>query len=177
MGKQSGPALLVPRGLRRLERRVGPSLHEGDAAEDISTGVSGVGFALQRLLLLRWSLRAARQGSLVVLDRYPQGHIRGSFDGPMLSAGRRLVGPFVWMEDRLYRVIERQDGLLLFRLRVSPEVAKARKPEESPEVIERKSAALDSLRFGEGVVVVDIDANGPLAEVVAQIEAEIWRRL
>ncbi|MCZ7663040.1 MAG: hypothetical protein M5U22_08970 [Thermoleophilia bacterium] len=177
MGRQSGPALLVHRALRRLAKRLGRSLRAGDAPLDISTGMSGVGFALQRSLLLRWSLRAAGRGSLVVLDRYPQGHIRGSFDGPMLRPDGRKVGPFSRVEDSLYRVIERQGGVLLFRLRVSPEVAKARKPEESMEVIDRKAATLDSLRFGKGVTVVDIDADRPIAEVVAQIEAEIWRRL
>ncbi len=171
LGRARGPAPAFDRALSGATMRLGRGTSAARAA-------AGVGYALQRWLILRRSAAAAAGGSLVLLDRYPQRHLFRLFDGPMIVAegAHWLVRWCARVERSLFASMERQPGALIMRLHVRPEVALARKPGEGA-AIRAKAGLLDQLRFGHGVTVVEVDGEQPLDSVVRTVMNEIWGRL
>jgi thymidylate kinase len=138
--------------------------------------------AWDRYRRLAEARRRARAGTVVIVDRYPLVEVRLGdrfIDGPRIgtldSAGRsRLVERLRHAEERLYRRIPPPDHVVV--LRVSPEIARARKVSRSPDSIALKAngiAAMDRSRLS----VLDVDAERPLDEVVAEVKRWIWDRL
>jgi thymidylate kinase len=101
-------------------------------------------------------------------------------DGPRVERllGGRTTGPFrrrlVALERGYYREVGRPDVTIV--LRVDPEVAVARKPEEDAEFVRRRWReiwAVDWDRLPAHVV----DAGDPPDEVLARVKAIIWSEL
>jgi thymidylate kinase len=127
--------------------------------------------------------RAAAGGAVVIFDRFPlesiqiEGH---SMDGARISdrlTGHTSNAVLRWMgerEQRLYREISLPD--LLVVLQISPEVASARKPDHSKEMITKKCQAVSAIRR-EGLPLLEIDASRPLADVLGEIKLAVWRLL
>jgi thymidylate kinase len=117
----------------------------------------------------------------VITDRFPQAQIAGFNDGPLLrdraETGGSLLRRAARREERVYRLAERQAPDLVIRLRVTPEVAVRRKPEMSASEVERRDAAIGSLRWPSDTRVVDVDADRPLADVLRDTMVAIWREI
>ena len=124
----------------------------------------------------RSARRQASNGSLVLCDRYPHPRL-GSMEVPLIAsrAGRRaddrVVRAMISLEERYHRAIAPPE--LLVVLRVDPEVAVARKVEETPESVRRRGAEIWNIDWrAAGAHVVDASQS---REVVArELEELVW---
>jgi thymidylate kinase len=126
----------------------------------------------RKLRLLRRARAMASEGSIILLDRYPQSKFPGISDGPRQVDGRG----FLWaaeMEQRLLAEAERLGPDLLIKLRVSPEVAKMRKPDHAASVISRKCQVVDELAFAHAETLV-LDADALLDTVTSAAQIGLW---
>lgn len=64
----------------------------------------------------------------------------------------------------------------MLKLKVTPQVAHARKPDHDPGIIAEKIAIIDALEFPQ-CTVIDIDATRPLDEVLLAAKRAIWTQL
>jgi thymidylate kinase len=129
----------------------------------------------RKLRLLRRGVKLARAGSVVLTDRFPQHQVYGISDGPRLQNGRG----FDWASKRemlMYREAAILGPNLVIKLRVSPSVAHARKPDHVFSKMAEKSAVVESLRY-EQSTMVEVDADLPFNMVEAEAKAAIWRHL
>ena len=81
------------------------------------------------------------------------------------------------MEERAYLLAERQPPDLVVRLRISPEIAVARKPDMTSAEITRRDEAIGSMSWGERTRVVDVDASQPLDDVIREVLLAIWEEI
>ncbi len=127
-------------------------------------------------------MKARARGFIVLCDRYPQAEIGGINDGRMLhrwaeseSRAKRFLAD---LEARPYRAAERLGPDVVVRLRVSPTVALARKPDEDLSKLELRREIVESLQFpGARREIIEIDANQELATVVSRVKQELWPEL
>ena len=87
-----------------------------------------------------------------------------------------LVGLLARAEHRRYAAMVAHRPDLVLRLNVSLDVAVARKPDHRLSSLARKIADVPRLTF-EGAPIVEIDAEQPLEQVLAQARAAIAERL
>ena len=85
-----------------------------------------------------------------------------------------LVSRLERIEQRYYAAIADPDVLIV--LRVDPEVAVARKPEEEPDFIRARWKEVWAVDWDAAGAHV-IDAGAPREEVLAAIKALIWREI
>jgi len=64
---------------------------------------------------------------------------------------------------------------LVIVLQVSPEVARARRPDADPDVIEARAREILDARWGAGVFVVD--ASLPREQVLGDVASAVWESL
>lgn len=133
-----------------------------------------------KLKNMRRAIAARANGVLVLADRWPQSQIPGKVDGPRLLGRTRMSGLSRYvakLEEELIQLAEMAQPDLLLRFRVTPEIARARKPGELSE-LEAEAAArlLDEIEW-KAKRVVDINADAPIEEVDRQIRAAIWETL
>lgn len=129
---------------------------------------------------LRRAMAARANGALVLSDRWPQGQIPGTLDGPRLI-GRpslsRLARHVAKREEELIRLAEVARPDLVIRFRVTPNVALSRKPGElTDREANRNARLLDEIQW-TARQVVDIDADAPVEHVDRQIRNAIWETL
>lgn len=134
--------------------------------------------ARDRYLEYRRIRRASLRGEVVVCDRWPTPRVQ-LMDGPR---GRALSGlrtrPLArWIAAReaaYYAHIRPPD--LLVVLKVSPEVAIARRPDQDPDFVRRRAQEVHQADWaGPGVRVVDADA--PADEVLTEVTRAVWDSL
>ena len=118
---------------------------------------------------------------LVLCDRYPQTSVQGFNDGPLLAAladsrSRFLRRLGAW-EQAVYAEAVGDGPDLVLKLRVSPAVAVARKPEMSTEEIERRLSAVAAVELGPRCSVLEVDADRPLEDVLLEVKRAIWEQL
>lgn len=141
--------------------------------------VLSVALARDRYLTFRAARRAAADGGIVVSDRFPLPQLP-TMDAPRVERFRhpahlpRLGRRLARLEQDYYDLIRDPD--LLIVLRVDPEVAVARKPEEVAAFIRERWGeiwAVDWSQAGGHVV----DAGAPLEDVHARLKALVWPAL
>ena len=134
--------------------------------------------ARDRYLEYRRARRATARGGLAVCDRFPLPAIHW-MDGPR---SRDLPGlqrrPFArWLaaqERRYYAQMLPPDILVV--LRVAPEVAVRRRPDEDVDVVRRRAIEVYEMDWtGTGAIV--LDAELPADQVHAQIANVVWAAL
>jgi thymidylate kinase len=119
------------------------------------------------------------RGSIVICDRFPLRQIR-LMDGARSRALRPSVkldstGRFLArLENRYYDRILPPD--LLIVLRVDPDIAVARKPEEVPRFVRARSEEIFGLDWGSAPAVV-LDGTRDRLSVLAEIKSLVWSRL
>jgi thymidylate kinase len=177
-----GPVALV----RRFGPLSGTRVQAFEIAEGRAPADPGLAWFLWQVLTARDRVRAHRRarrraarGEIVVCDRYPLPSVR-YMDGCRTAAlgdlarFGRLPRALAALERRLYDRIPPPDVLVV--LRVDPDVAVARKPDERPGFVRPRSAEIYDLDWtGTGALVVD--AGRPQDEVLAEVRAGVWARL
>ncbi len=136
-------------------------------------------FLLRRLYRFRRMLALRRRGLIVVTDRYPQLDIPGGSDSTDLSAtasGSAVVRWLAQREQAAYAWMTSFRPDLVIRLNVDLAIACARKPDHRRELLREKVEAIPLLKFN-GAPIVDVDANQPLADVLAAAKAAVARLL
>lgn len=174
-GLANGLRKLLSSTWKKSQRKVSSAAPRTNANRSLAARV----WRLFDLLLLRRKLRLLRkarqmadEGSIMLMDRYPQSQVAGINDGPRQSEGRG----FAWaaaMEQRLLAEAATLGPDLLIKLHISPDVASARKPDHDRTTIERKCAVVDALVFSRAHTVV-LDAEAPVDEVTLSAKAAIW---
>lgn len=176
----AGPVNRLRKGLSALWKKSNPQ--GGKAAKIRRDGEQGFAFKCYRLfdlLLLRRKLkylrlgrRLAEQGSVILLDRYPQDQFDGISDGPRQQSGQG----FAWaarMERRLFDEAARLGPDLVLKLHITPELALLRKPDHDAAAVRRKCEIVDALTFRRAETVT-IDAALPADQVALAAKRAIW---
>jgi len=126
--------------------------------------------------------RDARDGTIVLYDRYPMEEIRvlsRSMDGPRIVPkatgflGSRIV-KMAQEEREIYERILPPDFTIF--LQATEEVLKRRKPEHDPENISEKARAVDR-DLQDGLDLLVIQADQPLKRVILEAQKAIWEWL
>jgi thymidylate kinase len=138
-----------------------------------------VATARDRVRLHRRARRRTLNGELVLSDRFPLPQLT-LMDAPRIgrwmAAGsntplaRRLAG----LERRFYRSFVPPDILIV--LRVDPEVAVQRKPDEEPGFVRARWQEIWAADW-EAAGAHVVDAGLPAEEVLAQVKALVWSEL
>jgi thymidylate kinase len=128
----------------------------------------------RKVAMLRLAKEMRKQGSIILCDRFPQQEIPGLNDGPNLSqsSNKRAAE---W-EQQQFKRVKSLGADLVFRLRVSPEVAAQRKPEHDFEKIKLKSESINKILLPESVMI-DIDSDQSYEQVLLKIKQIIWKYL
>ena len=165
--------------LVRSRRSVDPPRAKPDDVPDAASALWQALTARDRLREYHALRRIADAGGVVVCDGWPLPQLhhmdaaRGSRgldgDGPRSQVVRRLAEA----ERRSRAPIALPDVLIVLRL--DPEVAVSRCPEEDPDDVRRNSQVFDTDWSTTAAVV--IDATQPPELVLAGIRAAIWDRL
>ncbi|MDG2004448.1 MAG: nucleoside triphosphate hydrolase [Novosphingobium sp.] len=126
-------------------------------------------FSVWRVFHLRRVILRAREGVLVIADRYPQSEVPGfHYDGPGLSTDRtsnQLVSKLAIREQRLYERMAGHRPCLIIRLNIDAETAYARKPDHPLSELRDKIAKMPLIRYN-GASIREIDARQPYAQVL-----------
>ncbi|WP_260927577.1 nucleoside triphosphate hydrolase [Novosphingobium sp. 9] len=184
LGKQSGN---IGRQIARLPmfgRKLDKSIHsraqkaQTDKGPGLATALVIYGFSMRRVRRFARMMRLRRAGNTIIADRFPQLKVPGPMDGLGLAGASDSgpVGVLKRMEYRRYAAMVANRPDLVIRLNVSLEVALARKPDHRPSSLARKVADVPRLTF-EGAPIVDISADQPLEQVLAQAKAAITAKL
>ena len=170
----------LARGADRRLRRRGDGARPGGLVA-VLLALRHLGDASDRVRRARLAHGLASQGVLVLLDRYPLPGVLVAgrpLDGPRiragLDAGGGLLASLADREERLYRSLPRPDHLLV--LRVSPAVARQRRPDHAADDLAQRTAALDSVESADIPMTV-IDADQPLDQVQTEVRSALWRLL
>lgn len=145
-----------------------------------------------RSLLYRKARRFAADGGFVILDRFPLPQIqimdgpRGErfveelTDGPQAERfmrpgrGSRLVSRLIEREESYYRQIAPPDVLIV--LRVEPEIAVQRKPDENAEFVRERNKEIWERDWADVDAYV-IDGSKAKQEVLSEVKALLWSEL
>ena len=134
--------------------------------------------ARDRYRLFRHIARRAAQGTLVICERYPTPE-SGVLSGPshVQGVGLEAESPLAtWVrhvEARWYRLMTPPDVELV--LRVDPEVAVRRKPDEPEAYVRRRARIMWDTKWSPRASV--LDAGRPLDDVAADLRARVWEAL
>jgi thymidylate kinase len=122
--------------------------------------------------------RAVTRGELVVSDRFPLATLR-SADGSRTAAlethrWSRLARWLANHEQRAYQAIRPAD--LIFVLRVDPDTAVTRRPQQDVDFVTRRNAEIWSHDW-DGLPVNVLDASQPISAVLDEALGAIWKML
>jgi thymidylate kinase len=170
---------ITSRAVRRVGRRLGGPLRH---VSDVVTAVRYLADGWDRHRRLVTARRLARSGTVVFVDRYPIPEVRldGRFmDGPRIgtleAVGRsHVLDRLRRAEERIYRRIPRPDHVIVLQVRA--ETARTRKVNRLPESVSAKAGAIAAMDRS-GLSVLDVDAERPFEEVLADVKQWVWERL
>lgn len=136
--------------------------------------------------------RSAANGGIVLLDRFPLPQVR-LMDGPrseqfidaLVDArqatqfmaprpGNRLAVALTELEKRYYQEMVLPD--LLVVLRLDPEIAVQRRPDDNPEFVRERNREIWEMDWSDAGVRV-IDGSRSRADIRAELKALIWLEL
>ena len=169
-------AAAVTADVLRRHVKVGPTERLTIAVSDYRPLLWLLCTARDRHHTYRSARRDATNGAVVLCDRYPHPRL-SSMEVPLIArrAGdrvdRRLVRAMIALEEHYHRAIAPPE--LLVVLRVDPEVAVARKVDESPESVRRRGAEIWNIDWRAAGAHV-IDASQPQEVVARELERLVW---
>jgi thymidylate kinase len=172
LGNASRARSLLLRVLRLIGARPAPARSTEDA-------VLATALARDRYRAFRRIRRIATNGGLVICDRFPLRELT-VMDGPRVqrlmdpNRWRRLTARLAARERGYYRAITRPDVLIV--LRVDPETAVARVPNERPDFVRARWQEVWAIDWNAASAHV-IDAGEPRREVHSRLMALIWSEL
>jgi thymidylate kinase len=172
------PFLKLVLGLAALRRRAGnASAHS--SLRSRAYAAYAVATARDRYLAYRRARRLAGDGALVICDRFPLPHL-SLMDAPQVDRLRpdadasRLDRRLASRERRYYRALTSPDVLVV--LRVDPEIAVARKPDELPEFVRGRWREIWEIDW-PAVPAHVVDAGRSMPEVLSEVKALVWSQL
>ena len=186
MGKPAWSRMtLVVFGLLKIARLLGLYSRE-ENFYGADSQFPGYPWLLQRVCVARdryltylKARRFASNGGLVILDRYPLPTL--AMDAPQCARAAKTVNQpnaflnwLIGLEASYYRKITTPD--LLIVLRVDPDVAVQRKPEESARSVHARSMLVWQFNWA-GMPAYVLDAGLSREEVLAQIKSIVWEHL
>jgi thymidylate kinase len=124
----------------------------------------------------RSARRFTAAGGLVLCDRYPHPRLV-SMETPLIArraegkSSSRLLQAMVALEERYHRSIALPE--LLVVLRVHPEIAVARKVDESPESVRARGTEIWSIDWRAAGAQV-VDASQPPEDVARELRTLVW---
>ena len=133
-----------------------------------------------RYLAYRRAQRLSGTGGVVICDRFPLPQLT-LMDAPraaryLPAAGRsRLDDRLASLEERYYRALAPPDVLVV--LRVDPEIAVARKPDESAEFVRRRWREIWKVDWEDTPAAHVIDAGRPPEDVLRAVKSLVWSEL
>lgn len=137
--------------------------------------LAAVAIARDRFIAYRNARAFATNGGLVVCDRFPLAQI-SLMDAPRVQravaggVARRLAA----LEQRYYGALTAPDVLIV--LRVDPEIAVARKPEEPPEFVRARWQEIWDVDW-DALPAHVVDASRSAPEVLSDVKALVWSEL
>lgn len=171
--------------LRRIGFDVPQPMVISEGGEAIRAFFSRLALALQLLCLARDRRRTHKEsriavgsGVIVLCDRYPDSRI-SDMEGPRLAnlwpSPGRWQARLLKFERECYQGFVRPDVHII--LRVSPDVARQRQPEDDPDSLRRRVEAVARAceQAPEDVHVVDADA--PIERVHRELRRIVWDAL
>lgn len=127
------------------------------------------GFSLRRMAHLRQVMRLARDGVMVISDRFPQAEISGfHYDGPGIGVERvkgRLMRRLAKRERRLYQRMSRYRPELVIRLNIDIDTAFSRKPDHDYQELRDKIAVMGKINYNHANVL-EINSREPYCDVL-----------
>ena len=171
-------SLRLGRALRsRLSRKPGPDARPS-SPPTLSQILWHFCVARDRYHTHRKARRRVAAGRIVVFDRWPLPDVV-SIDGPQIrrSGGETptmLTGLLGKLEERWLRSIGQPD--LLVVLKLDPEIAVQRKPEERPDFVRARGLEIWNADWSKTEAHV-IHADAPLTSVLSQVKALVWKAI
>jgi len=139
--------------------------------------------AKRALKQVRNVFQYSRNGSIAMLDRFPQIQFAGIYDGPKIESlavrkgGVSMISQFLAKKEfKLLMKAQLYQPDLVFRLLLPAEESMRRKPFEDRLSVERKSQITSKLEF-EKSIVYDIDATQDYQTELLSIKRIIWKHL
>lgn len=184
LGKQSGNMARAIGRLPLFGKKLERTLHkkakgaQSKGGPGLVTAIGVYAFAIRQERRFHHMLSLRQAGRLIIADRFPQTEIPASLDGVGLGRARPtgLIGWLARAEKRKFdRMVAHHPDLIL-RLNVSLDVAIARKPDHDPDSLALKVADLSHLHF-QGAPIVEIDADAPFEDVLANAKSAITNLL
>ncbi len=131
---------------------------------------------------LKQAYLAKERGMIVICDRYPQSQILGFNDGPLLTNSENKTSKILqtfqrWEFESYQHMAETMPPDIVIKLNITPEVAKVRKVETPDEMVHKKVAAVQSLKFPHQTTVITVDAEQPLDRVITTAKKAVWESL
>lgn len=123
--------------------------------------------------------RFVNDGGIVICDRFPLRQVK-RMDGPQIEqlAGPRaqqwLLQQWIKREERYYAPMVEPEALAILRL--DPEVAVQRKPEEPAHFVRLRSAEIWTADWQQSSAQI-IDAARPKEEVLTELKSLLWSKL
>lgn len=124
-------------------------------------------------------------GGVALFDRYPQIEYQGINDGPKIRTMllprvpkklKWLAVIFVKWEERILATAVRKSPDLVFKLILSPEESRRRRPDDNIEIIKRKHDIVKTLKFPLSTVI-EVDAEQKYEKEILSIKNAIWQQL
>lgn len=162
-------------GRRSSTRRRSPEARWRSRAR----ALAGVATARDRYLTYRSARRRSGNGTLVICDRFPLPQL-SLMDAPQVHhftpamSGGWLDRRLALLEQRYYRALTSPDVLVV--LRVDPEIAVARKPEEPPDFVRARWREIWEVDW-QAVPAHVVDASRSIPDVLAEVKAHVWSEL
>jgi thymidylate kinase len=173
------PVLKLVLGLDKLRRQVSRGTKEQSTARSRAYAAYAVATARDRYLTYRRGRRLAGRGALVVSDRFPLPQL-SLMDAPQVERHRpdasanRFDRWLAAEERRYYRALTVPDVLVV--LRVDPEIAVARKPDEEPDFIRGRWREIWEIDW-PAVPAHVVDAGQSARDVLSEVKALVWSQL
>jgi thymidylate kinase len=173
------PFLKLALGLAKLGRQASGDSEAYSSLRSRAYAASAVVTARDRYLTHRRARRLAGDGALVVCDRFPLRQL-SLMDAPQVERHRpnadagRLDRGLAARERRYYRALTAPDVLVV--LRVDPEIAVARKPEEAPDFVRGRWREIWEIDW-PAVPAHVVDAGRSMSEVLSEVKALVWSQL
>jgi thymidylate kinase len=141
--------------------------------------VDAVATARDRYLAYRRARRLSASGTLVICDRFPLPQL-ALMDAPQVhrvtraSSGSWLDRRLASREQRYYRALTPPDVLVV--LRVDPEIAVTRKPDELPDFVRARWGEIWEVDW-QAVPAHVVDASRSISEVLSEVKSLVWSEL
>ena len=125
---------------------------------------------IRKAYLIRRSKKISCEGSVVIMDRFPQNQFFGINDGPKIPKLKTLF-LFRAIESYCFRVIEKYKPDVVIRLSIDFDTSMSRKPDHNPDIIKEKVKIINKINFDN---IVDVDAKQDLNEVILDTKSLLW---